>query len=65
VSAVGAAEAVVSIVRSSATDAAETLPAASVLVAVSAFSPAPSVDVVIDHSPLPATTPLPTSVAPS
>jgi hypothetical protein len=64
-SAVGAADAVVSMVRSSALDATETFPAASVLVAVSTLLPAASVAVVIDQVPVPLTSPVPTSVAPS
>ena len=61
----GAVGAVASIVRARAPEAAETLPAASVKVAVRLFDPDGSVLLVTDQVPLAATVAVPTTLVPS
>ena len=65
VNAIGAAEAVVSMVTTSGADDTETLPAGSVSLAVSVCAPSARVVVVTDQVPPVPTTALPTAVGPS
>ena len=60
----GAPGAVVSMVTWNAVEDAPWLPAASVALAVSAWTPSPSTEVVIENAP-PVATPVPSTVVPS
>ncbi len=62
---VGTPGAVVSMVTVRPADAVELLPATSTAIAVSVWSPLPSVVLVIDHTPLPLAVPVPATAVPS